>query len=584
MKKFLFLLLFVQCAISNLAIGQFVLDQSSAGNTSILIDVKSNPTIQRAATELQKYIKKSIGITLPIETKTKNSNRIIIGSPAYIQSVNQAIKVPQLDYDSYVIITNGNDLALAGGVRNGPLYAVYTFLDEYVGLKLLAPDAMVIPKIKRLPLPAINLVETPSLILRDVVYRPAIDTLYGYWHKLAYATYLQPLYGNFAHTGFQIMPPSQYFKDHPEYYSLVNGKRQPYQLDYSNKDVQRIVTGWLNAQILAKPQYQYWTLGIEDNKFYCQCPDCKRIIDSTGTPGGPVIVFANYLAKFFWKKNISTLAYSFVSPPPTQNIKLNSNLNIIYCAKAKNFPGLYTSNTYAEMENELSGWERLTKNIFIWDYVIDFGALESVFANLKNLKPNLNYFIRKGIKGYYAQGNYFPKGEFAELRTYLLAKLVVHPDLDDNKLIDEFLNGFYGPAAPTLKKYIQLTSSQLSGAPNMMTIDMAKNYTALFDEAEKSVMHDTLYLKRVQKEKMCLDYSAVQCYLRTAKEKPDIFFKNNDNVTTYRKHLEDFLNSLVKFSIVRLVFAQNSAPMYQYYTQWKNQMDTLQIINLKKRK
>lgn len=583
MYRFFISLLVAQCAIS-CSFGQsFVLNQRSANNTSILIDSKANPTMQKAARELQKYIKKSIGITLPIEMQTKSPNRIIIGAPAFVQSVVTGINIPKLEMDSYAIITKGKDLILAAGVRNGSSYAVYTFLDRYVGIKLLAPGAITIPTLTQLTIPSLNITETPTLILRDVVYRPAIDSLYGFWHKLAYATYLQPLYGNFAHTGFQIMPPSKYFKDHPEYYSLVNGKRQPYQLDYSNKDVLQIVTGWLNAQILAKPQYQYWTIAIEDNKFYCQCDQCKHIMDSTGTPGGPVMLFANYIAKFFWKKNITTLAYSFTSAPP-KNIKLNPNLNIMYCAKSKGYPGLYSSNEYAEMQAQLDGWEKLTNNIFIWDYIIDYGGLESVYANLLTLKPNLNYFLKKGIKGYYAQGNFYPQGEFAELRTYLMSKLIVDPNLNDAGIISEFLTGFYGKAAPFLNEYIRLTSSQLTGGPNLMTVDMIKKCTELFAKAAQSVQNDTLYLKRVQKEKMCLDYSAVQSYLKAAKANPDQFFSNNDNVTIYNKHLEDFLSAMVKFRTVRLLNAENSAPMYQFYSQWKSDMNTMQTKMLQRKK
>ena len=43
-----------------------------------------------------------------------------------------------------------------------------------------------------------------------------------------------------------------------------------------------------------------------------------------------------------------------------------------------------------------------------------------------------------------------------ELRAWVLAKLLWNPKLDDKRLIDEFLDGYYGPAAPHIRAYLAL--------------------------------------------------------------------------------------------------------------------------------
>jgi len=45
----------------------------------------------------------------------------------------------------------------------------------------------------------------------------------------------------------------------------------------------------------------------------------------------------------------------------------------------------------------------------------------------------------------------------AELRAWVLAKLLWNPALDGRKLIDEFIAGYYGPAGPHIKDYLQIT-------------------------------------------------------------------------------------------------------------------------------
>ncbi len=44
--------------------------------------------------------------------------------------------------------------------------------------------------------------------------------------------------------------------------------------------------------------------------------------------------------------------------------------------------------------------------------------------------------------------------EFADLRAGMLAKLLWSPQLDDNRLIDEFRTGYYGPAGTHVRAYI----------------------------------------------------------------------------------------------------------------------------------
>jgi alpha-glucuronidase len=77
------------------------------------------------------------------------------------------------------------------------------------------------------------------------------------------------------------------------------------------------------------------------------------------------------------------------------------------------------------------------------------------FPNLRTLGPNVRWFADAGVRHVFLQGN-GKRTEFAELRCYVLAKLAWDPGIDVEALIDEFLAGFYGDAAPHLRAYIDL--------------------------------------------------------------------------------------------------------------------------------
>ncbi|MBO9731719.1 MAG: DUF4838 domain-containing protein [Chitinophaga sp.] len=547
-----------------------------------MIAPDASQACQKAANELQNYIKKTINIDIPIVTSRNSGSQIIIGQDKFINQYASGINTAKLNADGYTILSKGNDLIIAGGSGRGALFGVYTLLENYFGCRMYSTDVVKLPQLKTLTLKSINLTEVPRLILRDVFYLGAMDSVYADWHKLVHARSTYSLFGLFAHSGFQVMPPSQYFKSHPEYYSLINGTRQPSQLDPTNKDVFTIMQGWLNAKMKNQPQYDYWSVSIEDNGTYCQCDNCQKVIAATNSPGGPAIVFANKMAQAFPKETISALAYSFTRNPPS-NIKLAPNLNIMYCPYFKEYVAGYNSPDYADMRKQVDGWFNLTNNIFVWDYVIDFKALQSIYPNLYNLKPNLQYFIRKGATGYFAEGNIFPDGEFAELRAYLLSKLTWNPDANDDAIISDFLQGYYGAAAPALKKYIQLTSQQLTGGPDKLTDDMITTYTGLFNQAMQSVQNQPALLKRVKKEKISLDYSAIQFYLKDAEKDGNQFFSNPQKSAKFNGYMQEFLSSVKDNNIKRLIHSQNNIPMSQFYMQWKNKMTDLQSKSMLKK-
>ena len=78
--------------------------------------------------------------------------------------------------------------------------------------------------------------------------------------------------------------------------------------------------------------------------------------------------------------------------------------------------------------------------------------------NLRVLGPNVKFFVDHNVKGIFEQGAYSTNGaEMAELRAWVLAKLLWDPTLDGQTLIDEFIDGYYGPAGPYIKAYLNVT-------------------------------------------------------------------------------------------------------------------------------
>ena len=79
----------------------------------------------------------------------------------------------------------------------------------------------------------------------------------------------------------------------------------------------------------------------------------------------------------------------------------------------------------ADFVRDVEDWGKIAKDIIVWDYVIQFNNLISPFPNLHVLKPNIQFFAKNGVNAMFEQGNREVGGEFAELRTYLISKLLM---------------------------------------------------------------------------------------------------------------------------------------------------------------
>ena len=161
---------------------------------------------------------------------------------------------------------------------------------------------------------------------------------------------------------------------------------------------------------------------------------------------------------------------------------------------------------------DLITWGKLSGNILIWDYNVQFSNFFGPFPNLHTLKPNIKFYTDHHVNSLFMQCNGQSGGEMAGLRAYLICKLMWNPDADDSALMDEYLNGYYGAAGPYIRQYIDkmresLISSgfklNIFGSPEdakdaYLSADMLKVYNALFDQAEKAVANNPQLLTRVK--------------------------------------------------------------------------------------
>jgi hypothetical protein len=335
-------------------------------------------------------------------------------------------------------------------------------------------------------------------------------------------------YGPFVHTFNSILAPGQHFREHPEYFSEVNGERigGRTQLCLTNPDVQRIAIDTVRRWMRERPDATIFSVSQNDWHNYCTCKKCAAVMEEEGSPMGPYLRFVNAIAaavrEEFPDKAISTLAYQFTRKPPGKTVPL-PNVIVRLCSIECCFSHPLSISAGIDLRNakfaqDIRGWSKISDRLYIWDYVINYAHSIMPFPNLYSLKPNINFFIEHGVKGIYEEANYFsPGGEFAELRTWIMAKTLWDPGYDTDRAIDEFLEGYYEAAALPIRRYIELIHGKakmdvihfrIYDPPSspLFSADVVSRAVELFDEAEAAVADRPEVLERVRVARLPLTY------------------------------------------------------------------------------
>lgn len=517
---------------------------------SIYLPADASMTTIANVDSLRHYIKEISGAELPV-TSLRQKNRQIVIEPG--KSHDPELYIADLQNDGFIISTQNEKLFLTANSDYGLQNAIYTFIESYLGCRLYSPTVLIIPKSSNIILPDIYDKQVPPITIR---MQDIHDPSYVAWHKLN----TRDDFGLFVHTFKVLVPPEKYFNEHPEYFSMLKGVRTPNgQLCLSNPDVYRIVTDELRRLMKAKPEARFWSVSQNDTYVPCECDACRAVDSVEESPSGSILSFVNRVADEFPDMTISTLAYQYSRSAP-KHLKPGPNVNIMLCSIECNRSKPFTEDpSSASFVKDVEDWGKLTHNIFLWDYVIQYRNLVSPFPNLHILQPNIQFFVRNGITTVFEQGLPSFYGEFAELRIYLLAKLLWNPDIGIDSVMNDFLYGFYGKAAPHIRQYIDTMHAALKAAGENLDLygypvssengylspAMMNTYNILFDRAEEMVKDDSTLLSRVKTARLPLQFALLEQAKVSGEGERGCFSRDKEGILKVRPDMDTLLNIFV---------------------------------------
>ena len=562
-----------------------------------------------ACYELQRYLSKMTGVTPGLKGRDKvfDGERVVVLGRAAPQE--QLDKLEGLPADSYVIHSTADQMVLAGKTDQATLYAVYDFLSQQ-GCRWIVPGPLgeIIPKRQALAA-CESKVESPAYDCRGFMVM-AQDFLAGGgeefgWIHVNLDDYFDwyvrnrlnvvwfggtETYDFGAHRGHGwiqllnhsynglVAPHGEHFKDHPDWYPLVRGKRMPVcdigpkfvnQLCVSNKGLRDYTVELVLDYFRENPRARAFPLNPMDGpSFWCECDECRALdppgIDwSRHTSHGDVRGMAdralNYasevaerVARVYPDKLIEMYAYGYTLDPPVRETA-HKNVFVKYANLRQgegNGPlGRSMMDPDAPIwpawRTQLDGWRKAGARLAFYNYmewehpdVTLFWFYNGVDV-LKSLNRHYNCRILAGE----TENNIL----VSTMLYNVMARALWDLDVDYRAVIRDLCDKFYGRVADDLYSY------------NMMMDEAIRESTAWEEEGWRPNDHQYLSLEVLEKGRLVLDGAAGRVEGDAALTKRLAYARLGHAYLTYVRTLKEKHRTAATAEIARRAFDSANA-------------------------
>ena len=499
-----------------------------------------------AAKELGAYLAKCVPsgkVTIGADATGRVPPVFHVGDTALARA--KGLAAAQIDEDRWIIRSFGRDVVLVGGGTRGTLYAVSHFLEDFCDVRWWSDREEDAPVRDSLALPALDVSGKPAFLYRSIHRshnRAEADPRLAIRRRLN-SNGLVPIpaewgggveYGppDHAHTFDMYLPWSKYGKEHPEWYSLVGGKRigghWDGQLCLANPDLRAAFLGKLREMIakgdaaarekgLAPPRL--YEISMNDNDKACACDACNAEYEKWGK-SGQYLKFVNALAAEIAKERpeifLTTLAYLYTDEPPKGGVRAADNVIVKLCDTRSNAAASILEPGNDVFVKLLAGWQGKFSRLFVWDYAITFDerTLGFPYASEFHYADSYRHYIANGALGIFWEHEYPLVSDLWEIKFYIESRFFEDPYLDEGKLVRDAFRRYFGPAAKAAfaaRRRLEAARVRAKAVvmwSNEFTFigdDDLAAMSALWDEAERRVRNNAVCLRRVKNARLGTD-------------------------------------------------------------------------------
>jgi hypothetical protein len=218
-------------------------------------------------------------------------NTIQVGMTAAALKAGVAERAAKLKLHGFLVHSDPENrvLYLVGSTLEGSGHALYEFL-ETLGCRWFMPGGFgeKLPSLKTITVKKVSLTREPEFELRAIQLRAKGAAASGTKTRAEVMDWMRRnKFGGTApsrgHQFATMVPAKKYFEDHPEYFSLRNGKRQVTHLCMTNPATLAAAEAFLTDYFTKRPEATGYPVALADGRQYCECPPCTKACGGDAT-------------------------------------------------------------------------------------------------------------------------------------------------------------------------------------------------------------------------------------------------------------------------------------------------------------
>jgi len=485
MKHSLLLFILLAAPASRCPAEEVILAERGEARLPICVAEDASQRTQELAATLADYLSRISGAKFDLRTG--------IGDDCLALKVAAPKELAVFDRERYSIRSHAKGLLLTGTTETAVEHAVWDLLGR-LGYRQFFPGKTweVVPRLENVRV-ELDVTESPAYHFRRIWYG------YGTWdynrrpwedwvRKNRLGGSLQLRSGH-AYGGI-IRAKQAVFDRHPEFYALVDGKRQvrpQAKLCIGNPRLRETVVAYAKEYFARRPEEACISMDPSDGGGWCECELCRAI----GSPSDRALLLANQVADAVRPRFVGMYAYGYHSPPPTKRVAPNVLIN----AATAFIKGGRT------IEKIISGWSAQGATIGIREYY----SVNTWDRDLPGAArgSNLEYLART-IPEFHRQGARFLNAESSDnwgcngLGYYFAARCLW--DLDEasrrEAIVEDFLDRAFGPAKLPMRRFYTLIEGSNKRSKLVYEDLLARMYRAL-DEARRLVPSGSPFQRRI---------------------------------------------------------------------------------------
>ena len=369
-------------------------------------------------------------------------------------------------------------------------------------------------------------------------------------------------------------------------------------------DISAYIEAKVAAGAVIGEDFCFVDIAAGDNKAWCECNKCRRLVALEGSKSAFIIDWANRITdaldEVYPGLIYGVFAYLGTNKPP-KTLVPNEHVSVTYCFNShcamhthdlKNCDGHIKENI-----SYLEDWLAITDNVYVWYYGMDQSFLSVTYVG--TVRDDLIYYHDIGVKGimWEAEDNAYSTGKVSK---WLAAGLVWDIDMTDEEYAayrERILCALYGDGADYVGEYCDALAAihrnfkcAASGytavaSPNFASKFIAASFETLYALTETALrsVDDARQERRMTKLSVaCIYQGCVASYF-------DAYEAGDDaRVAELSRRYELIETRLAKYDIVLGRWWQYGVVVWDYepyesdmevmaWTSWRNNASALSL-------